>query len=132
MMAREIVTSENKAEHDAKKLGLEDSWYHGSLGELKGKLRLGKGTLGEGFYLTTDKNKAALYPKLHAKLQKIENPDVRVTKMKHNAKNTYELFDLPTSKVDVNKLKEAGYDSIRYRHELNVFDPENVIIHKEV
>jgi hypothetical protein len=135
-MPREIVTSENRDDYIAKKMAeksgkkTEENWFHGSLGELQGELRKGKGTLGEGFYLTTDKEKASFYPKIHAKIKKLNNPDIKVSKMKHSAKNTFELHDLPASPVDVNKLKEAGYDSVRYKHELNIFDPENVKIHK--
>ena len=132
------VTSENKAEHDREfmekrgQLKKEESkWFHGSLGELTGELRKGKGTLGEGFYLTSDETKAPFYPKIHAKIKKIDKPDIRVTRLHPKVKNTYELHDLPASAVDVEKLKQAGYDSVRYKHELNVFDPKNVVPHKE-
>jgi hypothetical protein len=105
-----------------------DDLFHGSLGSLVGDLRTGKGTLGEGFYLTNTQNQAALYPKLHAKLKKIENPEIVVTPMKTTAKNIYELNDLPVGGVDVNKLKKLGYDGISYKNELMIFDPKNVKI----
>ena len=105
-----------------------DNLFHGSLGNLIGDLRPGKGTLGEGFYLTNTENQAALYPKLHAKLKGIKNPEVVVTPMQTTAKNIYELNDLPVGGVDVNKLKDLGYDGISYKNELMIFDPKNVKI----
>ena len=107
-----------------------DNLFHGSLGNLIGDLRSGKGTLGEGFYLTNTENQAALYPKLHAKLNKIDNPDIVVTPMTTTAKNIYELNDLPVGGVDVNKLKKLGYDGISYNNELMVFDPNKVKVLK--
>jgi len=105
-----------------------DDLFHGSIGNLVGDLRAGKGTLGEGFYLTNTEKQAALYPKLHAKLKGIENPNVIVTPMQTNAKNIYELHSLPVGGVDVNKLKDLGYDGISYNNELMIFDPKNVKI----
>ncbi len=107
-----------------------DDLFHGSLGSLVGDLRTGKGTLGEGFYLTNTEKQAALYPKLHAKLKKIENPEIKVTPMTTTAKNIYELSDLPVGGIDVNKLKNLGYDGISYNNELMIFDPKNVKIKK--
>jgi hypothetical protein len=108
-----------------------DNLFHGSIGNLIGDLRPGKGTLGEGFYLTNTEKQASLYPRLHAKLKGIENPDVVVTPMQTTAKNIYELNDLPVGGVDVNKLKDIGYDGISYNNELMIFDPKNVKILKK-
>lgn len=108
-----------------------DNLFHGSIGNLVGDLRSGKGTLGEGFYLTNTEKQAALYPKLHAKLKGIENPNIVVTPMETKAKNIYELHDIPVGGIDVNKLKELGYDGISYNNELMIFDPKNVNIKKQ-
>ncbi len=103
-----------------------DDLFHGSLGNLVGNLRSGKGSLGEGFYLTNTEKQASLYPKLHAKLKGIENPNVVVTPMQTTAKNIYELNDIPVGGVDVNKLRDLGYDGISYKNELMIFNPKDV------
>lgn len=106
--------------------------YHGSLGELIGELRKGKGTLGEVFYMTNKPQAATIYPKVHAMKQGIKNPDVRVTEMETSSKNWYDLDEhggLPVSDIgeDFQKaLKNAGYDGITIGSQVLVFDPKTV------
>lgn len=120
----------NTAMDRARALGFESGLYHGTNAEEPiSAMRVGKGTLGDVAYTTTNPNAAKNYPALHNMAivrAGGEAKPVSIYPLMARKGEQLELSSLPTGGVDAKKVSEAGFDSIAYNHERGFIDPSKL------
>lgn len=120
----------NTAMDRARALGFESGLYHGTNAEEPiSAMRVGKGTLGDVAYTTTNPNAAKNYPALHNMAivrAGGEAKPVSIYPLMARKGEQLELSSLPIGGVDAKKVSEAGFDSIAYNHERGFIDPSRL------
>lgn len=111
----------------------DTNYYHGTGAHIKeGFIPSESGNLGGGVYLTPNPDSASKRAVLskYRNRDKGKNPNVLQTRIRNDL-SFFDVNENPFMDLDVNKLKEQGYDGVRrfdddVLQEINVFDPSNI------
>lgn len=111
----------------------DTNYYHGTGAHIKeGFIPSESGNLGGGVYLTPNPDSASKRAVLskYRNRDKGKNPNVLQTRIRNDL-SFFDMNENPFMDLDINKLKEQGYDGVRrfdddVLQEINVFDPSNI------
>lgn len=122
----------DKADYIRDDNGKPITFYHGTLEDFASFSddRLSDGSLGRGHYFTTTENQALMYGKIHNIKRKREGlPELPITvKPVHlRASRVFEpTLLVGQGAMDNTKVREDGYDAIKYKNEMLVFNADQI------